>query len=341
MLYRPFRRERSSSKDPREAPTELFLLISPIPRRVLSLVCAAFLAVAIGPTRLQAQAIATGPAAEEAATGGGSNGPAGIVPSDTGFNATLSTAAQHDSSSGWSSFETPTAAYRFTSRWSMDASLPIYTYINIDANRGTKAKPVFKYVTKHGAPGDTALAGHLDLSPALFDSTSTFTLGLPTGKTAYGLGAGKVTWNFTNHFEQYISVFTPDIEIGIGDSSSLVGRRIRKSFTSVGTMANFQAGSAINLPRQVDFECDAYEQLPFSKSTIYSTTGRGKKKVTNVLSTSSAEDNGFTNTLDIPVAGHVTLSGYYNRSLRLHDDVAGFSLTLLLKATPSQPDTVE
>ncbi len=320
---------------------EFTLIALQTPCRLLSLACTAFLLMAITPARSHAQAIASGPAAMEGVTAGGSNGPAGIVPAVTGFNATLATGVQHDSSSGWASLETPTAAYRFSAHWSVDATLPIYTYINIDANRGTKAKPVYKYVTKHGALADTALNTHLDLSPALFDSTSTFTLGLPTGKTAYGLGAGKVTWNFTNHFEKDLSVFTPDIEIGIGDSNNLVNRRIRKSFTSVGTMANFQAGTAISLPMEMDFESDAYELLPFSNSTIYSTTGRGKKKVTNILSTGSAEDNGFTNTLDIPIAGHLTLSGFYNRSLRLHDDVAGFSLTVMLRSLPSQDDAVE
>lgn len=307
--------------------------------RLLAFVCAALLAALPGCCR--AQAIAAGPVTSGSAMANGSNGPAGIVPAETGFNATLATGVQHDSSSGWASLETPTAAYRFTSRWSVDASLPIYTHINIDARRGTKAKPVYQYVTKHGALGDTALAAHLDLSPSLFDSTSTFTLGLPTGKTAYGLGAGHTTWNVTNHFERDLDILTPDIEIGIGDSNSLTGRRIRKNFTSVGSLANFQAGTAISLPRQINFESDAYEQLPLTNSTIYSTTGRGKKKVTNIRNKGSAEDNGFANSLDVPVGGHLTLSAFYNRSLRLHDDTTGFSLTMMLKAPPAEDNSPE
>ena len=37
---------------------------------------------------------------------------------------------------------------------------------------------------------------------------------------------------------------TPNIELGIGDSSSLVGTRVRKDYTSVGGLAHFQAGLA-------------------------------------------------------------------------------------------------
>ena len=47
-----------------------------------------------------------------------------------------------------------------------------------------------------------------------------------------------------------------------------------------------------------------------------------------------AEDNGFLTSLDIPLAPHVTMSGFYTRSLRDHDDVGGFSFTFLLKAPP-------
>ena len=57
--------------------------------------------------------------------------------------------------------------------------------------------------------------------------------------------------------------------------------------------------------------------------------------VTTTSSKSVGEDNGFLNTLDIPLSGHVTLSGFYNRSLRSHIDTAGFSFTFLLKAPPS------
>lgn len=313
---------------------------TPQPRSLLYLfVC--LLALAATPGIVRAQALAAGPGKGGSASSTSSNGPAGIVPAQTGFNASLTTATQHDSSSGWASLLNPTLAYRLNSHLSADATLPIYSYISIDARRGTKAKPVYKYVTKHGALGDTALAAHLDLSPSLFDYTLTGTLGIPTGKPAYGLGAGKVTYNLTNHFEKELGIFTPDIEAGAGDSNSLLGRRVRKSFTSVGTLANFQAGTSIDLPHGIEFESDAYEQLPLTNSTIYSNTGRGKKKVTVVLSTGSAEDNGFNNSLDIPFGGHLMLSGFYNRSLRLHDDVAGFSLTFLLKAPPPPVDIVK
>ena len=146
-----------------------------------------------------------------------------------------------------------------------------------------------------------------------------------------------MTYSINNHFEKDFDIFSPDIEIGIGDSSSLSNARVRKSYTSVGTLAFFQAGVSVDLPHRMSFEAEAYENLPIGAQTLYSTTGKGKKKVTTATTTGIAEDNGFTNSLDIPVASHVTLSGFYNRSLRSHIDTVGFSLTFILRAPPREP----
>jgi hypothetical protein len=161
-------------------------------------------------------------------------------------------------------------------------------------------------------------------------------MGLPSGNTEYGLGAGQVTYNLNNHFEKSLGIFTPDIELGFGDTSSLIDQRVLKSYVAVGPMAHFQAGSSIDLPFNASLEADAYEELPLEKNVVYSTTGKGKKKVTTATNTDPSEDNGFITSLDIPVAPHLTLSGFYSRSLRDHDDVAGFSFTFLLK-TPPRP----
>ncbi len=314
--------------------------------RLLVSVFTFVLSLLLMPANALAQALVSGDATEAVATRTAAattndSGPAGIIPLAHGLNASLASTSQHDSSAGWSSLLTPNVAYRFNRFLSTDISIPIYGYINIDVNKGTKAKPVYHYETRHGALADTALAGHLDLYPSFFDYTITSTLGLPTGNTKFGLGAGQPTYDINNHLEKSLGIFTPDIELGIGDSSALIGSRVRKSYTAVGTLAHFQAGSSIDLPFNMDFEADAYEQLPIDPQTIYSTTGRGKKKVTVATGQTAAEDNGVTTSLDIPFNPHITLSGFYNRSILLHDDIAGFSLTFLLRAPPPPTQIVE
>jgi hypothetical protein len=262
------------------------------------------------------------------------SGPAGIIPVAKGFNVSMGTTSQHDASSGWSSLLTPNVAYRLNRYISADAGVPVYLYINIDANIGTKAKPVYAYSAKKEVFGDTSLSFHGDASALTIDYNGTLSLGLPSGNTDYGLGAGQVTYNINNHFEKSFGLFTPDIEVGFGDTSTLVNQRTVKSYVAVGPMAHFQAGTSVDLPLRMSFEADAYEELPLDNNLVYSTTGSGKKKVRTATNTDPAEDNGFTTSLDIPLNPHITMSGFYNRSLRDHDDVAGFSFTFLLRSPP-------
>jgi hypothetical protein len=266
------------------------------------------------------------------------SGPSGIIPMVKGFNASIGTTSQHDSSSGWSSILTPNIAYRLNKYFSADVEVPWYTYINIDANVGTKAKPVYAYSTKKSVFGDTDLSFHADARAWKTDYNGSVSMGLPSGNTDYGLGAGQVTFNINNHFEKSFGIFTPDIELGYGDTSGLVNQRILKSYVAVGPLAHFQAGTSIDLPRDISFEAEAYEELPLAKDLVYSTTGKGKKKVTTSTNLGPAEDNGFITSLDIPLTRHVTLSGFYYRSLIDHDDVGGFSFTFLLKAPPREKD---
>ena len=263
-------------------------------------------------------------------------GPIGIIPFVKGPNLSLGTTGQHDSASGWSSLLTPDLAWRFNRSFSADFSLPIYPYVTVDETSGTKLRPIYTPATRTFLLSDSFLSAHYQANPRLLDYEATLTLGLPTGNSSYGLGAGKVTYNINNHFEHTFGIFTPDLELGIGNSSQLVDRRIRRGYTSVGELAHFQAGTSVDLPFSMSFAADAYEELPLSAQTINSTTGRGRKRVTTATSKSEGEDNGFLTTLDLPLNPHTTLSGFYNRSLRNHLDTAGLSFTFFLR-TPPRP----
>jgi hypothetical protein len=301
------------------------------------------LLVAFGPL-LRAQAVPAGgnEAAVLAATSINDSGPAGVIPAVKGFNFSVGTSSQHDSSNGWSSVLNPNLAYRFNKYFSVDAGVPMYAYISIDANVGTKAKPVYAYEPKNGVFGDTSLSFEGDVSFRTIDYSGTFSLGLPSGDTNFGLGAGQVTYNINNHFERNLGIFNgifnPDIELGFGDTSSLVDQRVLKSYVAVGPMAHFQAGTSVDLPWNMTFQANAYEELPLDTDLVYSTTSKGKKKVTTSTNIDPVEDNGFITSLDIPLTRHLTMSGFYSRSLRDHDDVGGFSFTFLLKAPPRASD---
>ena len=182
-------------------------------------------------------------AAISAAAAINDSGPDGIVPAIKGFNASVGTSSQHDSANGWSSILNPNVAYRLNRHFSVDAGVPIYTYINIDANIGTDARPDYRYAVQGGIFGDTTVSFQGNVGGEAVDYNGTVSLGLPSGNTDYGLGAGQVTYNINNHFEKNFGQFSPDIEAGFGDTSVLVEQRVLKSYIAVGPMAHFQAGA--------------------------------------------------------------------------------------------------
>jgi len=154
----------------------------------------------------------------------------------------------------------------------------MYLYINIDANVGTTAKPAYAYKPQKGVFGDTALSFHADATAWTVNYNATVSMAMPSGNTDYGLGAGQVTYNLNNHFERSFGIFTPDLELGEGDTSALMDQRVLKSYVAVGPLAHFQAGTSVDLPRKMSFEADAYEELPLAKDLVYSTTGKGRKR---------------------------------------------------------------
>ena len=181
--------------------------------------------------------------------------------------------------------------------------------------------------------GDTTLSfeGDADMEGAAYSGT--FSLGSPSGNVDYGLSAGQATYTQQSFREQAFSV-SRRISNWASATPAAWWSSVLKSYITVGPMAHFQAGTSIDLPHNMTFEADAYEELPLAKNLVYSSTGKGKKKVTTSTNTDPGEDNGFITSLDILLSPHVTLSGFYSRSLRDHDDVGGFSFTYLLKPPP-------
>jgi len=89
------------------------------------------------------------------------------------------------------------------------------------------------------------------------------------------------------------------------------------------------------LPGRSYLQSVAYEQLPIGDQKLYTTLyPPGRAPVIVVTGTKVSEDNGFTTVTGIPLTDNITLSGYYNRSLRLHVDTVSVGLTYVLRGTP-------
>ncbi len=260
----------------------------------------------------------------------------GISDSLHGWNAGATFSGVHDSVTGWATLFTPAIGYSFNDTFSIDATIPIYMY-RLAESRSTHPKPNAQLVNQRGEPGDIVLGLHAQFVPRQYQYQLTGLVTAPTGDEAYGLTTGRVTFDISNYFQRSFGRITPNLEIGGGDSSTLVNRIVTKNYTSLGPLAHFQLGLGIDLFRGMSFETEAYEQLPIGDQKIYGPSRDGKATV--VTGHNVTEDNGFTNSLDVPLTRQFTLSGYYSRSLRLHTDTTAVGLSYVLRSAPITEDS--
>jgi hypothetical protein len=135
-----------------------------------------------------------------------------------------------------------------------------------------------------------------------------------------------------NDDEATVRSSTFDLQLGVGDTSDLVNRRVERNYDTLGTLVYFQSGLLQGIGNHLNLIGDVYEQLPIGSQKVYTDVKRKDKKVVVRAANSNAEDNGFTATLDIPATRHVDLTAYGNRSFRLHDTTIGVTLTYSLRA---------
>ena len=252
-----------------------------------------------------------------------------------GINAGITFAGVHDSVVGWATLATPSVGYSFNDIFSVDATLPIYMY-RLAESLSARPKPTAQLVDQRGELGDLILGFHAQFLPPFAQYQLTGAVTAPTGDEVYGLTTGRVTFDINNHFERTFGRFTPVLELGAGDSSILVNRTVNKNYTSLGPLAHFQLGLGVDLLRNVSFETDVYEQLPIGDQKIYGPSRN--RKATIVTGHNVTEDNGFTNSIDLSLDRHTTLSAYYSRSLRLHIDSVAFGITYVLRSPSHLPE---
>lgn len=246
---------------------------------------------------------------------------------------TLSETSQNDSTTGWSSFLTPDLGYRLNRHFLVDANLP--WYILVEAYIPTTVNGVTSYQlqSRYNVLGDAAATAHFETSHNDLSYNTTGTVAFPTGDKNLGVGAGITTYHLNNHVEYSIGRFNPDFEAGIGNSSALASSVVKKSYTAVGAIANFQTGAEIDLPRKVSLDLELYEAMPVALQNIFGTiekqgaNGKGRNKQVYQGTTGSAEDNGIMIELGVPISRNLTLAGDYNRSFIQASQIVGFSLT--------------
>jgi hypothetical protein len=256
-----------------------------------------------------------------------------------GFNAGVTYSAVHNSGGGWYSVATPAVSYTFSPHYSADASTSIY-FNRLVENTNPATLAAHPLVEDSVDAGDTLIGLHGFFEPGSLQDTITASLTAPTGDRARGLGTGRVTYDFSNHAERYYKKVGFLVDLGAGDSSALFNDLVMRDYNSLGGLAHFQAGAVFWLPGRTYIESVAYEQLPLGSQKIYRSI-RGEDVRANedgppippITISSVSEDNGLTTFVGIPLTDKITLSGYYNRSLRHHLDTVSFGVTYVLRGT--------
>ncbi len=260
-----------------------------------------------------------------------------------GINAGVTLTSVHDSSVGWYTLFTPAVSLSFARHYSTDLSMPVYLYrlgestVTTTAAGGASGSgqpqtPSQTTTTslqpRRWDPGDMVLAVHGNFAGSRLQDVITPSMTLPTGDSDSGLSTGRVTFDIDNHAQVSLPRLNLVLDLGVGDSSNLVNRLVTRDYTSLGPLAHFQAGLSVPLLHHSSFQSVSYEQLPLGDNKLYTILTRpGYPDRAVVSGRSVSEDNGFINSLSVPLSNQITLQGYYNRSLRLHLDIAAVSLT--------------
>jgi len=228
---------------------------------------------------------------------------------------------------------TPAVSYTFSSHYSADASLSIYPY-RLVQNLSPKALPGQRLMATEGETGDTLIGVHASFNPSKLWSATTLSFTIPTGNRSDGLGTGQVTFDFSDRLQGYFKRTGLLVDLGVGNSSGPFNSAVTRDYSSLGPLAHFQAGMVFFLPGRSYIQFVPYEQLPLGSQTIYDTVGPpGSAPNTSISSNSSSEDNGVTTSLSVPLNTCLSISSYYNRSLRHHLDSVSIGVTYVLRST--------
>jgi hypothetical protein len=218
-----------------------------------------------------------------------------------------------------------TFGYAFNAHFSVDFGIP-FLFVNPSTSKtGTTS------VSSFGNPylGMT----YSRKSEALNYGTS-LNGSIPASTTAKGLSTGRVTFDWSNHFDHDFGNVTPFLDLGIANSVSDT-RYFHRPFISLGKLAHFEAGPEFDLGDKWSVTASGYYILPWGPQKIYE---RGKEKSSGGATggPSLTRDAGANIGLDYQATRFVDLSAGYSYSsyyvLNTYSFGIAFNVASMLKA---------
>jgi hypothetical protein len=257
-----------------------------------------------------------------------------------------------DNAKGWTLFEgvedssnsfgqvyrlDTTAAYAFNKYFGVDAGVPVYF---------VHASPSTSGMRSTNGLGDVYIDLNLTFLNPVVNYASALRGTAPTGDTSSGLSTGRATYDWTNHFDRSFSRLTPFADLGIANTVADTSFLVRP-FTTLGTLAHFEAGARLKLARYLSATALAYDVLPTGQQRIFSkliprpsaiTPPVGPASHARVFETAAetvgasdlARDNGFSAGLDLAPASFLDLGIGYTRSVLFRLDTLWFGVGIIV-----------
>ena len=274
---------------------------------------------------------------------------------DKGFSSYTNLSQSYDSSSNWTSIVDSTVSYNFNRVFAISVGAPVYLAYNQPLFTSTTTPTggttrTFTPISGYNGMGDLRFGLRFATPTPILKYVVTVTGTAPTGDTSIGLSTGRATADFNNHLEFDLGHFSPLLDLGIANTSTLVNM-VRRPYTTLGLLSHYKAGLGIPLGKRLNFEFAGYENLPMGLQKLYSQEfNRGPGSISSGGSGTSVpiyeqvaaafgkgftEDNGFTTGLNADLGRFMDMGFTYDRSARQKLDSFSFSIGIRIGHAPA------
>jgi len=196
-----------------------------------------------------------------------------------------------------------TAGYIFNQHFSINLGVAYLFVSPSSSNTGA---------TSASGMGNPSLGFRYSSKGPLFDFSTGLNGAFPVASSAKGLSTGRVTFDWDNHFSHDFDRLTPFLNVGVANSVPDT-RFLHRPYTSLGTLAHFEAGSELDLGHKFSVSASGYYILPWGAQQIFV---RGKKSSPGSIKggASLTRDDGINLGLDYNLSRFVDLGAGYSYS---------------------------
>ena len=219
--------------------------------------------------------------------------------------------------------------YDFNSHFGTDVGVPFYFIRPSSSAGGSSTNGV----------GDPFLDLRAKFSNPTVNFGSTLTGFVPVGDSSKGLSTGRVTFDWTNHFDRSFSDLTPFANVGIANTI-MSTRLFLRPYTTLGFNTHVEGGATYDVSKFFSLGGSAYDILPSGQQTVFSKVahgahaGHGRVFEGSQETTGGAEiaqDDGFSTWVDANPWRGIDLTLAFTRSLHYDLNSVSFALGFNLR----------